>query len=238
VNRIDRIRDEERKYHEACYDNYRLFEEGSWLHKPVKIVMDLMAYFEGRRDLSVLDLGCGVGRNSIPLAEKLQGTHGKVVCVDLLEQALSKLISYSRIYHVEPHILPVQADIGDYPITPNEYDFIIAVSSLEHVKSKEILHQVLRDMAEGTKDDGIHCIIFNTNVKEVDIETKLCLEPSIEVNMTTSESMALLENHYEAWEKVNIFVKPLKFEIIRDGRPVLLTTDCITYTAKKATRTS
>ncbi|MDQ0876282.1 hypothetical protein QFZ77_004941 [Paenibacillus sp. V4I3] len=37
-NRIKIIRDEERKYHEACYDNYKLFEEGSWLSKPVKTV--------------------------------------------------------------------------------------------------------------------------------------------------------------------------------------------------------
>lgn len=39
-SRITKIRDEERKYHEACYENYKLFEEGSWLSKPVKTVMD------------------------------------------------------------------------------------------------------------------------------------------------------------------------------------------------------
>jgi hypothetical protein len=41
-NRIKFIRNEERKYHEACYDNYKLFEEGSWLSKPVKTVMDTL----------------------------------------------------------------------------------------------------------------------------------------------------------------------------------------------------
>lgn len=36
MNRIEFIRKEEKKYHDYYYDNYKLFEEGSWLHKPVK----------------------------------------------------------------------------------------------------------------------------------------------------------------------------------------------------------
>jgi 2-polyprenyl-3-methyl-5-hydroxy-6-metoxy-1,4-benzoquinol methylase len=64
MNKIDYIREEEKKYHEHCYDNYKLFEEGSWLHKPVKTVMDLFTYFDGKPELRVLDLGCGIGRNS------------------------------------------------------------------------------------------------------------------------------------------------------------------------------
>jgi hypothetical protein len=31
-NRIKAIRDEERKYHDYCNENYKLFEAGSWLH--------------------------------------------------------------------------------------------------------------------------------------------------------------------------------------------------------------
>lgn len=30
---MNRIEYEEKKYHESCYNNYTLFEEGSWLHK-------------------------------------------------------------------------------------------------------------------------------------------------------------------------------------------------------------
>ncbi|QYR21304.1 methyltransferase [Paenibacillus sp. sptzw28] len=66
-NRIEKIRTEERNYHEACYENYKLFEAGSWLHKPVKTVMEYLAAFDDREYLSVLDLGSGVGRNSIPI---------------------------------------------------------------------------------------------------------------------------------------------------------------------------
>lgn len=66
MNRIDYIRQEEKNYHEQ----YKLFEAGSWLFKPVKTVMDLMNHFDGQNNLQVLDLGSGVGRNSIPIAKK------------------------------------------------------------------------------------------------------------------------------------------------------------------------
>lgn len=72
MNRINYIRHEEKKYHDLCYEQYKLFETGSWLYKPVKTVMNLMNYFEGRNNLQVLDLGSGVGRNSIPLAQKIK----------------------------------------------------------------------------------------------------------------------------------------------------------------------
>jgi len=80
---ISQIRTEEKKYHDYCYDNYTLFEAGSWLHKPVKTVIDLLPMLEGKEEVKVLDLGCGVGRNSIPIAEKMKKSGGKVVCVDL-----------------------------------------------------------------------------------------------------------------------------------------------------------
>lgn len=56
MNRIDYIRQEEKKYHDLCYEQYKLFETGSWLYKPVKTVMDMMDYFEGQNNLQVLDL--------------------------------------------------------------------------------------------------------------------------------------------------------------------------------------
>ena len=99
MNRIDYIRQEEKKYHDLCYEQYKLFEAGSWLFKPVKTVMDLMNHFDGQNNLQVLDLGSGVGRNSIPIA-KNKNTSGTVTCVDLLNSALTKLQIYSKEHDV------------------------------------------------------------------------------------------------------------------------------------------
>ena len=50
-DRIDLIRQEEKLYHDYCYDHYKLFEQGSWLYKPVKTVLDLMSFFEDKNSV-------------------------------------------------------------------------------------------------------------------------------------------------------------------------------------------
>ena len=100
MNRIQYIRQEEKKYHDLCYEQYKLFEIGSWLYKPVKTVMDLMDHFEGQNNLQVLDLGSGIGRNSIPIAQIIKNYNGTVTCVDLLDSALTKLQTYSKEHDV------------------------------------------------------------------------------------------------------------------------------------------
>jgi ubiquinone/menaquinone biosynthesis C-methylase UbiE len=89
--RLQRVRKAERDYHEKCFENYRLYQRGSWLHKPIQLVIDLMDSLDRHKPLQVLDLGCGVGRNSIPLARMVQSSGGRVRCVDLLDKALVKL---------------------------------------------------------------------------------------------------------------------------------------------------
>lgn len=96
MNRILDIRSKEKEYHDHCYENYKLFEQGSWLHKPVQTILDLFSNFDDRDEVNVLDLGCGIGRNSIPLVEKLGERKGTIVCVDLLESAIDKLHYYQH----------------------------------------------------------------------------------------------------------------------------------------------
>jgi 2-polyprenyl-3-methyl-5-hydroxy-6-metoxy-1,4-benzoquinol methylase len=232
-NKIEEIRTEERKYHEACYDNYKLFEAGSWLHKPVRTVMDNLSLLEDRDCISVLDLGCGVGRNSIPIAEALLNRNGKVVCVDIIESALNKLMRYSGQHGVDHYLEPVLSDIGDYAIPVHEFDYIVAVSTLEHVKSKEVLADVLGRMALGTKSEGINCIIINTNITEIDKLTGESLEPYIEINLNTDQAVKLLNEVYKGWEVLNNLVKPLEFLIERNGREILLRSDCLTFVTNK-----
>jgi len=67
----------------------------------------------GGGPITVLDLGCGVGRNSIPIASSLQGRGGKVVCVDILQSALDKLHEYGEHYGVRASLDIRLSDIGD-----------------------------------------------------------------------------------------------------------------------------
>lgn len=196
MNRIEYIRQEEKKYHDLCYEQYKLFEIGSWLYKPVKTVMDLMDHFEGQNNLQVLDLGSGIGRNSIPIAQIIKNYNGTVTCVDLLDSALTKLKIYSKEHDVFEAIKTEQAEIENYHIDSNAYDYIVAVSSLEHVKSKEDFKKVLHSMKQGTKNGGINCLIINSNIQEIVLKTNEELEALIEINLPTDEMIHLLKSIY------------------------------------------
>ncbi|CAM4182983.1 SAM-dependent methyltransferase [Bacillus wiedmannii] len=233
MNRIDYIRTEEKKYHDLCYEQYKLFETGSWLYKPVKTVMDLLDSFEGRNNLQVLDLGSGVGRNSIPIAQKIQNGSGTVTCVDLLDSALTKLQTYSKEHDVFEVIKTEQAAIENYYIAPNTYDYIVAVSSLEHVKSEEDLKNVLHSMKKGTKIGGINCFIINSNIQEIDLHTNEELDALIEINLPTDKMIHLLKNIYKDWQEMKVETKELAYDIVRNERHILLKTNAITFVFNK-----
>lgn len=233
MNRLNLIRKEEKKYHDYCYENYKLFAEGSWLYKPVKTIIDLLPSFENKTNLKVLDLGSGVGRNSIPIAKEIKDKNGKVICVDLLDSALEKLKQYSKEYEVDKVIETIKADIGHYNIARNEYDFIIAVSTLEHVESEAIFEKVIQQMALGTKQGGVNCIIINSEVEERDLKTNEKLDVMMEVNKKTTDILSTLASMYLDWTTIRQIVKPLEYKIIRDEREVLLKTNAITFVVQK-----
>ncbi|WP_099364224.1 class I SAM-dependent methyltransferase [Fredinandcohnia onubensis] len=232
MSRLDFIRNEEKKYHDYCYENYKLFEEGSWLYKPVKTVMELLPLFNHKKNIRVLDLGSGVGRNSIPIAQQIKEKNGKVVCVDILDSALEKLIQYSDEYEVQEIIKTQKADIGHYEIKRDEYDLVIAVSTLEHVESEEVLESVIKQMAVGTKKNGVNCIIVNSEVEEIDLETNQKLEVMMEINNKTEDMIHRLDRIYAGWDVLNKLVKPLEYKIVRNEKDVLLKTNAITYVVR------
>jgi ubiquinone/menaquinone biosynthesis C-methylase UbiE len=166
-------------------------------------------------------------------SEVVGKNNGKVICVDLLDSALSKLMEYSKQFKVEEVILPKKADIGNYEIKSNEFDFIVAVSSLEHIQSEEIFDKVVQQMAAGTKSNGINCIIVNSEVVEIDTETNENLDALMEINIATEDMINKLENMYEGWEVLTKVVKPLEYQISRNDRSILLKTNAITFIVQK-----
>lgn len=232
--KLQHIRSEERKYHEQYYENHSLYEKGTWLEEPNEIVMDLLSYFNLKAPLQVLDLGCGVGKNSIPLANKMKSAGGLVTCVDLLEKALHKLIQYSEKHKVDHIISTEQSDISNYFIPKATYDYIIAASSLEHVKSIDILNRVLRDLANGTKRGGINYICMNTNIKEVCKLTGENREPLFEIKLSKEQALEIFHHNYEGWEELHVACEPLEMEITRDNKPVILKADSIIFAVRNS----
>ncbi|MDO3411236.1 class I SAM-dependent methyltransferase [Saccharibacillus sp. CPCC 101409] len=189
----------EADYHEKFYEETPLFQPGSWLSRPVQIVMDLLERLNLEK-VSVLDLGCGVGRNSIPIAQRIQEFGGTVHAVDLLPVAIDKLSAYIGEYNVQGAITVEAADAEYYGIASEAYDYIVVCSCLEHVSNVQAFRAVVERMIRGTQRNGINCVLINTEVKEYDPESGVEQDGLIELNLPTGEALRLLRELYAGWE--------------------------------------
>ncbi|AZN39855.1 class I SAM-dependent methyltransferase [Paenibacillus albus] len=233
-SRLEEIRLKEKLYHDEFYENVKLFTQDTWLQKPVKTVMDTYELLTGKDNAQLLDLGCGVGRNSIPLAQRLEGNEGKVVCVDFLESAIRHLRVNAEQFGVADKLELIQSDISELHINAGSYDYIISVSALEHLDSISSFHRVLETLQHGTKEQGIHCFIINANVQETEIDTGIPLHPMFELLFRTEELIRTLRDKYADWTILRESAARFSLEIQRDEKRVLLQSDVVTWIARKS----
>ena len=231
--RLNIIRKAEAASHTQAYTGHALFSPGSWLAKPVKTVMDLLPLFEGYTAFRVLDLGSGVGRNCIPVAQHFSGIPCRVECVDILELAIAKLNENALQYGVENCIRGIVSSIDDYEIAADSYDLILAVSALEHIASQSAFEKKLAEIRDGLHHGGIACLIVNSGVVEHDKATRQELLPQFEVNLPTSQMQDLLENTFAGWKIIKHTIVHQKYDIPRENGIADLETDVVTYVARK-----
>lgn len=232
-DRLNHIRQAEAASHTQAYSNHSLFSPGSWLAKPVKTVMDLLPLFEGYTAFRVLDLGSGVGRNCIPVAQHFSGIPCRVDCVDILELAVAKLNDNAQQYGVADHIRGIVSAIDDYEITADSYDLIMAISALEHIASQSAFEKKLAEIRDGLRPGGIACLIINSGVVEHDKATGQKLPPQFEVNLPTSQMQDLLENTFAGWQIIKHTIVHQKYDIPRENCIANLETDVVTYVVRK-----
>ena len=231
--RLNIIRKAEAASHTQAYTGHALFSPGSWLAKPVKTVMDLLPLFEGYTAFRVLDLGSGVGRNCIPVAQHFSSIPCWVDCVDILELAVAKLNDNAQQYGVADHIRGSVSAIDDYEIAADSYDLILAVSALEHIASQSAFEKKLAEIRDGLRHGGIACLIVNSGVIEHDKATGQELPPQFEVNLPTSQMQDLLENTFAGWKIIKHTIVHQKYDIPRENGIADLETDVVTYVARK-----
>jgi SAM-dependent methyltransferase len=228
VNAFNRARRKEIEYHDKFYAETELFQPGSWLSRPVKVVLENLPQ---KNNLQVLDLGCGVGRNSIPIAQQIKAHKGKVHCIDLLPSAIKLLNQYAEHFGVTDTITAQAVDVENFSIKKATFDYIVACSCLEHVSSEKVFQAKLEEMKAGTIDCGINCILMSTDVREIDVLTGEEQEGLIELNLTTDKAFAYLEKVYTDW---NISMrKSVQQEIKeeKDGRNIIFRSNWITFVA-------
>jgi cyclopropane fatty-acyl-phospholipid synthase-like methyltransferase len=230
--RIAIIRAAERKSHIDIYTTANLFQDGTWLKKPIKTVLDTLHIFEGYEKLRVLDLGSGIGRNCIPVAQKFFNIDCQIDCVDILDLAIEQLYQYSEQYNVRSCINGIVMPLENYHIKESSYDLIMAISSLEHVNSEETFFDALKAIQIGVNRGGLVCLVINSNVIEVDKELDVKLDPKFEVNFPTDTLIAILRDVFRDWKFLKFTTVKQQYDIPRESI-VNLSTDVVTLVAQK-----
>lgn len=215
-SRIKRIRESEKKSHIKMYSCDELYQTENWLKKPIKTVQEIIPLFEHYKKLSVLDLGCGVGRNSISIACKYKTIDCVVECVDILDLAIEKLCANAKAYGVASNICGIVKPIEEYLIQNTSYDLIIAVSALEHVESKDAFVNKLIEIRNGVRKNGVVCLVINSDVKEREKATGIEMPAQFEVNLPVDELQTILSETFAGWDILKRTVQEQQYDIPRE----------------------
>lgn len=231
--RIERIRRAEAYSHREAYEKLRLFEPGSWLSKPVKTVVDLMPFFEGYECFRGLDLGCGVGRNCIPVLQAISAPDRAVDCVDILPMAIGELQKNAAQYGVEDSVRGIVCPVDRYEIPKDSYDLILGIAILEHLDSLETMERKLGEIRDGLRPGGIACFVINTSIEEHDSSTGRALDVQFEINLPSREMEQKLRKAFSGMEILRSSAVHYQYDTYRESGTVRLDTDVLTFAVRK-----
>ena len=134
---------------------------------------------------------------------------------------------------MENCIYGVVDTIEGFAIPKNNYDLILAVSALEHVESAVLFHKKLAEIRDGVKANGIVCLVINSEVTEQNKATLEELTPMFEVNLKTEQLQAMITEVFSGWDVIKQSVLHQEYDIPRDNITSHLTTNVVTYVARK-----
>ena len=114
----------------ASHDRYGKADLNAW-------IFDQLQPSEGQR---ILDLGCGLGKQSLPLAE-IVGATGGVVSVDVSPASLAAVDKEAESRGVAPQLRTVHANLDEVEVAigSDVFDRVVASYSLYYTTSAERL---------------------------------------------------------------------------------------------------
>lgn len=147
-----------------------------------------------------LDLGCGDGRDTLPLLKR----GFSVTAIDRSHAAIETLLTRTDISEdMRQRLTAVHADVRFWHWTQEKFDLVIAVTLLDHLLPTEI-EQIALNMIRSTKLEGT---IF--------IEVHTVDDPAVTGDAPVSEFASEIQHYFEWNELLKLFVSStriLKYE--------------------------
>ncbi len=138
--------------------------------------------------MSVIDIGCGPGRLTIPLAKKV-GPTGKVLAMDIQTAMLDKVKNKSIAANLT-NINFLHGGIGDGKLEQNEFDRAMLVTVLGEIPNQE---KALKEIYNGLKGNGtlsVTEIIFDTHFQRQSTILKLAKATGFKMKNKFGNSIA------------------------------------------------
>lgn len=102
----------------------------------------------------VLEVGCGVGAQTLLLAERSPGA--RFTCIDVSAEHLALAQQRAEAAHLTPRVSFVQADLHDAPFDDQAFDHVFVCFVLEHLHDPE---RALRSIARLLRPGGSLTVI-------------------------------------------------------------------------------
>jgi len=242
---FERARNETISYHRLYYSRHQLFEENSWLAKPDAGLMKLIeeeligriGAGKNKSPLQLLDLGCGVGRNAVPVAMALAQAdiEAKVLAVDVLAESIDILAKNCATYCVDHIVAGLVADNDQFEIEAGRYDLIAAISVVEHCAGKARVLKLLKSIAQGLKPSGLARIEMTTDRNVIDLGTKQAVPTHVETPLSERQVKEMLAEAFTEsdFAVLSLEVFPYKEVLDKDDKKILWQSKQVSFSARR-----
>jgi SAM-dependent methyltransferase len=231
VDRFSAAREETIRYHEEFYASTPLGSAGSWLARPHPSVIDAINLVDAPGPVQAFDLGAGVGRHTLPMAQLLP-TGSTVTAVDMLPTAIELLVANCRMGKVLPSVMPVVADLEHYDFGDASASLIVGFSAVEHVSSLSAMGALLERCRDAMCVGGI--VSFGIVADRAEVANDGAVTVGlVESELTAGQARECLRAVFAGWEVIRDETRPTRVVEQRDGTEYELRGSLVVFTARK-----